>query len=193
MLSYESRLLQLKRLERWCCKATRWQQFRVAVPLGLFLGIVAGLPAALASYPAPDEICGILTDEIKIRVGGSILWPDFSACPAASGNERARSEIRYGTDVSFKSAVNTKKHAPLHRTLTVRSLNPSPQICILLPAGNCVTAPIWAFSSLSDEQRGMALILRSRLHTTTGELPCPTIDGARSPIQRLFCSRSTPP
>ena len=47
VLSYESRSLQLERLEQWCCKATRWQLFRVTLPLGLLLGIVAGLPAAL--------------------------------------------------------------------------------------------------------------------------------------------------
>lgn len=70
-MSFEDRLLQVERLERWCCKATAWQQLRVALPIGLFLGIGAGLTAGLAPYPTPDEACEIITGQMKIQPGGA--------------------------------------------------------------------------------------------------------------------------
>ena len=176
VLSYESRLLQLERLERWCCKATPYQQLRVTLPLGLLLGIAAALPTVLAPYQSPDEICRTITGEIKIQPGGWLLPSDFSACPAPSRNDLASYGVAYRTGLRFKSATNTKKNAPLHRTLTVLSLNPSPQTCIWLPVGNCVTGPrVGRLLLLSDEQRGIALILRSSVYTSAVKPPFPLI------------------
>lgn len=81
MLSFEDRLLQLERWERWCRKATTWQQFRVILPIALFLGTAAGLSARLTPCPTPDNVCEITTHQIKIQVGASLLLADFSVCP----------------------------------------------------------------------------------------------------------------
>jgi hypothetical protein len=102
-LSREDRLLQLERLERWCCQASRWQQFRVIMSIGLSLGILAGLVARLAPYPTPDEACRIVTAQTRFPVDYWLISPE--ACPAE------------GQNVSFRSDA-------LHSTSAVHSPNP---------------------------------------------------------------------
>ena len=95
MLSFEDRLLQLERLERWCSKAPTWQQYRVALPIGLFLGSVAGLVGGLAPYPTPDEVCEIIAYQMKIPVGASLLPADFSVCAETESDQATRSHVFY--------------------------------------------------------------------------------------------------
>lgn len=97
VLSYEDRLLQLERLELWCRKATTWQQYRIALPIGLFLGTAAGLLAGLAPYPTLDEACQIITAQTKVQFGASLLPEEFSACP--------RTELDYATQSSSISSI----------------------------------------------------------------------------------------
>ena len=93
MLSFEDRLLQLERLERWCCTSTLRQQLRATLPIALFLGIVAGLIAGLAPYPTPDEACEIMASQVKIQPGASLLPTNFSACPRRPEEEAAGSQV----------------------------------------------------------------------------------------------------
>ena len=91
VLSYEDRLLQLERLELWCRKATNWQLLKVALPIGLFVGTAAGLAGRLAPHPTPEEeACQIMTDQIKLQFGASLLPENFSACPTTESDQAAR-------------------------------------------------------------------------------------------------------
>ena len=87
MLSFEDRLLQLERLERWCSKATTWQQYRVALQIGLFLGSVAGLIGAAAPYPTPDDVCEIISHQMKIA--------DLTAYAQTESDHGTRSQVFY--------------------------------------------------------------------------------------------------
>lgn len=107
MLSLEDRLPRLERLERWCCRATAWQQCRVALPIGLFLGSVAGL-AAGAPYPTHNEVCEIVTYQMKIQVGASLLPSDFSACP----DQEMRSGVSYPARASGHAALEQRLPQP---------------------------------------------------------------------------------
>ena len=122
MLSREDRLLQLERLERWCCQASRWQQFRVIMPIGLSLGILAGLVAGLAPYPTPDEACRILAAQTKFPVDYWLVSPEFSACPAEGQNVSLRSD-------------------PLNSGSTVHSPNPGLQTFFGAPTASSLGAP----------------------------------------------------
>ena len=120
MLSREDRLLQLERLEQWCCQASRWQQFRVIMPIGLSLGILAGLVAGLAPYPTPDEACRILAAQTKFPVD---YW--LISTEACAGE---------GQNVSFRSDA-------LHSTSTVHSPNPGLQTSVGTRTASSVAAP----------------------------------------------------
>ena len=125
MLSFEDRLLQLERLERWCCKATPYQQLRVTLPLGLLLGIVAALPAVLAPYPTPDETCQIITAEIKVQVGAFLLPADFSACPLPEQDQATRSPVFYPSREGVKSSAtpNLGGTSPPYRVLRFTAIH----------------------------------------------------------------------
>jgi hypothetical protein len=64
------------------------------LPIALFLGIVAGLIAGLARYPTPDEACEIITHQIKLQPGASLL-PADSACPRTPAEEAMKSQAVY--------------------------------------------------------------------------------------------------
>jgi|SRR5579875_3479270 len=86
LVSFENRLLQLYRVERWCERASRWQQFQLALAFALILGTAAGAPVAAAPPMSDAQICEAITFEIRIHVP----MPDnFSACPDAPPKSRA--------------------------------------------------------------------------------------------------------